>query len=843
MLIIFRAILLSWLCLVASITQAGASTISFAESSNSNAVLIEGDDADLLTPSVPNSHGVSVIRLSELNLQRPLRIINLTDDARVAAKLIIIEVSKLSLNSSIEIMGERADLLIFNKSSNSVTTCSGCALVNVGRATLASANVGYDANKWPATISPISSSSISINNLSAKGIGALELVASKIVLNGETNTQLKANYSGDGSFLLDTAGRYVVGSGSVNLYAGFNFHYKNLDLSTTTSSATYGIEVRGNIKTLAAKLVSTTPVYISGSIDTTSDIASATSYQGSIALIEESIKVTTLRTGSSLIVNGKLYSDNNIQLASAGQLIVNGQVTADSFDGIAATKFANSGRISASVANTAAESVDNNGLLNGKIVSVSAEGALLNRFGGKILGETISLTSASGSIRNGSQYPFKPANDFSLLLTPDSQDDIDVSSIRVNDISLSGATKVGDLSAQIIGNIVSLKAKVNVENINPYFEYTLDPEAWRSGIAFNTQTADRVQLIADTQLDIHADAYVLNSSAIMGVNEPAGNFRIVSGNLANERYTTEAVIQPFEREETNSTSVTTKTGHESLLVAFSPPGIIYSFAPVGVQFNTLSGVFINNTSYFEVLSSATFIAVDPSKPSEVLPGKITSIGLALQDKYEGSSTIVIRSDKGCSNNYSYDPSSPLSPEGQSRLYYSTCGSWASNSAVDLNGDTDNQMKGTLFSVQKNLSGKKTDFHGTNHEMIKIIDDEIIAAKIAENIWSKSKTKSGYNNQGKYYSIDYVIESTSKLNEAGDYLVTTHTPKNIELTEGTVSSPTGQVPAGWVPPEIYSITSQAKTISQKVEDIVVAAYDSVKQVIMDWLIAFDNWWNS
>jgi hypothetical protein len=843
MLIIFRAILLSWLCIVASLTQASVSTISFAETNNSNAVIIEGDDADLLTPSAPNSHGVSVVRLSELSLQRPLRIVNLTDDVRVAAKLIIIEASKLSLNSSIEILGERADLLIFNKSSNSVTTCSGCALVNVGRATLASANVSYDTNKWPATISPISSSSISINNLSAKGIGALELVASKIVLNGETNTQLKANYSSDGSFLLDAAGRYIVGSGNVNLYAGFNFHYKDLDLSTTTSSATYGIEVRGNIKTLAAKLVSTNPVYISGSIDTTSDIASATSYQGSIALIKESIKVTTLRTGSSLIVNGKLYSDNNIQLASSGQLIVNGQVTADSFDGIAATKFANRGRISASVTNTAAESVENNGLLNGRVVSVSAEDALLNRFGGKVLGETISLTSALGSIRNGSQYPFKPANDFSLLLAPDAQDDIDVSSIRVNDISLSGATKVSDLSAQIIGNIVSLKAKVNVENINPYFEYTLDPEAWRSGIAFNTQSADRVQLIADTQLDIHADAYVLNSSAIMGVNEPAGNFRIVSGNLANERYTTEAVIQPFEREETNSTSVTTKTGHESLLVAFSPPGIIYSFAPMGVQFNSSNGAFINNTSYFEILNSATFISINPSKPSEILPGKITSIGLALQDKYEGSSTIVIRSDKGCSNNYSYDPSSPISSEGQSRLYYSTCGSWASNSAVDLNGDTDNQMKGTLFSVQKNLSGKKTDFHGANHEMIKIVDDEIVAAKIAENTWSESKTKSGYNSQGEYYSIDYVIESTSKLNEAGDYLVTTHTLKNIELTEGAVSSPTGPVPTGWVPPEIYNITNQAKTISQKVEDIVVAAYDSVKQVIMDWLIAFDNWWNS
>lgn len=837
--------LLLWATLLASITNASTSTITFAEANKSNAVLVASEEnADLLIPAAPNAAGVTVVRLTTLTLNRPLRIVNLTDDTRQAAKLIVIESTRTTLNSSIEIVGERADLLIFNRASSTSITCTQCSLINISRATLASASIAYDTNKWPTNLTLTSGSLISINNMEARGIGALELISPRVIMNGEINTQLKANMSSDGSFLLDDAGRFIVGTGNINVYAGFNFNYKGLDIRPTTQSSTFGIEARGTIKTLAAKLVSTNPINVSGQIDTTSDIASGTSYNGSVALIEESIKVATLRDGKNLLINGKLYTDNKIQLGSAGELIINGEISAASFEASVETKFTNRGTLNAKYTSAAAGNLENNGLINGQTVLLFTESALVNRFGGKILGSDIGLTSEFGYIRNGSQYPFKAANDFSLELTADSHDDIDVSSMAINGIAYQGATKVADLSAHIIGNRVTLDAALNVENINPYFEYTLDPEAWRSGIIFNSQAADRVQLIADSQLDIHARRYVINSSAIMGVNDPNGHFYIVAPNVANERYTTEAIIKSFDREETTSTSIINKTGYESLLVVFSPPGIMYSFAPLGFHFTTLNGGFINNTSYFEVLNNADFVASAraDSPPSELITGKVTSIGVALQDKFEGSSTVVTHSSKGCTEKYSYNYDDHSSPEGQGRMYYSTCGSWASNSTVDLNGETEDQMRGTLFSVKGNLNGKNSEFFGTNHQLITDTDNDFLAAEMARNTWTQDKYSSGFNNQGGAYSITYQIKSTSKISDDGEYIVTTHSTPILGST-GTFSSPTGYVSGGWTPPEISRVTSQGKTIYQKVEDFLVAQYDAMKTTVLDWLAAFDSWWNS
>lgn len=831
MLIIKRLVLVLGL-MFSSLSYSQLSILT-KDAGQDSVILVSGQASDILTPAAPNSSGMSVMRFTNFDVKRPLNIINVTDSARVAAKLIVIETSLLNLRSSVEIVGEKADVLFINKSNSAATLCSSCSLKNISRATIAAGSVVY-AGGWPGQITLTSGSSININNLNAAGVGAVELIAPYVVLNGTTNTQLRAAYGNDGSYLLSDSGALAVGYGNVDVYAGFNYQYSTLDLTATSASRSYGVVVNGIIKTQAAKILSTNPINMAGIVDTTSDMASSVSYRGTLTLVEESIKIATLVNGKGLYLNGKLFSDKSIQVSSAGELINSGIITADSLEGNAKLRFTNRGQLNIKTIKISAESMENNAWINGRNVILVAQGALLNRFGGKISGASVELVSTAGYIRNGSQYPFKPANDSFTLLTADSEMDIGLSTFSINGVPFQGATKVADLSAQIIGDKVALKAEQNIENINPYFEYTLDPEKWRSGVVFNYQKADQVQLIADTQLDISAGTYIVNSSAIMGVNDPAGRLHIVAPNVANERYTTEAVIQPFTRSVPTSNGSSTTTGFESLLVVFSPPGIMYSFAPVEFKFSSASGGFINNTSYFEVLNKADFVAVNGT---QVVPGKVTSIGLALQDKLVGSSSVVVTSDKGCTNKFVYNsgPNTP-SAEAQGRAYYASCGSWGANSNIDLSGQTTEQMRGTLFSVKGNLNGISTSVDGKNHRMIEDMDKDFLAAEIARNTWSQAKENKGSNNNGNYV-VYYTLNSTSKLSADGKSIITSVIAGVTNVT-GTLSAGNQGPPA-----EIQKVISENKTIIQKVEEFLIAQYQAMKTTIINALAAFDSWWNS
>ncbi len=842
MIFLTRCILLLSILLVSLIGAAQASTLTKAIDQPS-VILINGATADLLTPAAPNSAGVTKIQFTSFVINRPLQIVNTTDTVRSAAKLIVIEATSVSISSSIEILGEKADLLIINKSNSLSSSCVACSVANVGRLTLAAGTLAYDGNAWPNKVTLTTSSNININSLSAKGVGAVELIAPRVILNGTTSTQLKAAYSNDGSYLLSDSGGLKVGYGSVTVLAGFDFNYKTLDVYLSGQTNTYGIEQAGTLSSLAVKFVSNSPIKISGTIDTTSDIASSTTYNGQLAIVEESIKVSTLNTSKNIYQNGKLYSDAIVQVASSGELINNGTISSNAFDGTAGGKLTNVGAVNSKTIQIAAGSIENNGLLNGRQVFVGADQYIENRFGGRILGYKVALTSDHSYVRNGSLYPFKPKNDFSVVASADTPTDIGLSTMAFSGVSFQGATKVSNLSALIVGDIVSINAATNVENINPYFEYTLDPEAWRSGIVFNPTKADRVQLVADTALDIHSGTYVVNSSAIMGVNDPAGHFYVISPNVANERYTTEVIIEPFHRTEPTSTGQTTLNGYESLLVVFSPPGVMYSFAPLGFEFSTTNGGFINNTSYFEVLNDAKFVA--KNSDSESVAGKVTSIGLALQEKYQNSSTIVTKSTKGCTSPFTYYGSGQ-DAEAQGRLYYDTCGTWGNSSSVDLSGQTEEQMKGTLFSVKGDLNGETTGLYGTNHNVIGELDDKLISDYTATNTWSKDEHKSGSG-----YFIDYTMVSETELSDDGKYLNTVIAPTTIDAQRTITSSPGcdgGDCKQDIVEKAINDATNQiydseSKSWSTNVEEFLAAQYKAIKDALMALIAAFDSWWNS
>ena len=177
----------------------------------------------------------------------------------------------------------------------------------------------------------------------------------------------------------------------------------------------------------------------------------------------------------------------------------------------------------------AASALDNNGKMMGRTLQIATKQELQNRFGGKLLADDIQLSSQYGAVRNGSQYPFKPKDDLPLVLRPDSPTDIHFGTI--NGIPFTGATKVSDLSAAILGKTITITAASNVENINPYIEYTLDTKTWANGVTFNQDKASQVQLVADNTLKIGSTSFVLNSSAVMGSRAIDSMKATVRGNI------------------------------------------------------------------------------------------------------------------------------------------------------------------------------------------------------------------------------------------------------------------------------------------------------------------------
>ncbi len=644
---------------------------------------ISGLDTDVMVTVTPNIAQISYSKLSSFSVDRPLKIMNTSDAHGIAngkvAKLIVINADYINLLSSIELVGETADLLLISSNQNYSINCASCSFTNFGRVTIALATPTLDTNNNPGILNLLSAGTLTVNNLSTSVVASLELIAKSVSVNGKINTQLRASYTSDGSYQINPNGSLIVGAGGVNIFAGFNIDYATLTLKKPVAGASLVLPSTCAITTQAVHIASAAPLILSGIINTTSDAVSTANYRSRVAAIEESIEIYALNDNTDISLNGTLSSDNIIDIQGAGNININGNIKTKTLKMIAGNKIVQRGTSEFISAVIAASALDNNGKMMGRTLQIATKQELQNRFGGKLLADDIQLSSQYGAVRNGSQYPFKPKDDLPLVLRPDSPTDIHFGTI--NGIPFTGATKVSDLSAAILGKTITITAASNVENINPYIEYTLDTKTWANGVTFNQDKASQVQLVADNTLKIGSTSFVLNSSAVMGVNNPEGKFIISAPYITNERYNTQAVVQPFES--TPAGSNITTTGTESALMVFSPPGIIYSFSPLSFYFTIKTGGFINNTAYFEVLNNATFTSNRTANEPET--SKVTSIGLALQQQLNGQTitkTWTLRECQAAAGN----------DEGKSRACTYNL---ATPTYTSLSGAIQESMRGTL----------------------------------------------------------------------------------------------------------------------------------------------------
>jgi len=859
------ACLLVSLCAAFSATNIAASTIVLSSTGNNDAKLIASAESnlDMLIPSLANSVGNSYTTLTTLNIDRPLKIINAADTHGTtngkAAKLIILDATSVNLRSSIEIVGETADLLILGGKNGSGFYCTNCSFTNIGRATLAIATPSFNSSYDPGILTPINANSwLVVSGLSNDRVASMELIGNYVSLSGLINTQERGSQSSDGSYQRNSSGSLIIGAGGFNIFSGFAVSYSNLQLGVRQTSSNLVISSSTQITSQAVHISTAKAFSTTATISTKSDVASAVNYRGNLSAVEESIKIYSFADSGSLIIGGTLYSDNLIDVRSSSDLIFNGNIQAAGLIGVASGKLIqNSMGVMSLPGNAArwivsrgkpqddyivsnascspndqpadttkaavcisaffsANNIENNGTIKGKSVVMASTQELQNRYGGKIFADNIQLSSQYSFIRNGSKYPFKPASDLPQIFDPIDPTKIPLGTITIDGAPFlaaeNGASKV-DSTALILGKNIKIVASGNIENVNPYVEVTTDPAAWVNGVVFSPLKSARVQILADNNLLIGSGNYLLNSSAYMGVSNQGGQFYASAPSIANQRYTTQAAITEFK----DTANAVTNEGIRSALMVYSPPGVIYSFSPLTFILAT-GGSFVNNTSYFEVLSDANF--------NDVNPQRIINIGLNVQSVVN---TSVNSNYVYCMSQIKTTGTGAGTSEAEGRRIYDEqqkCNALYGGTTV-APGTKVEAEQGTLFSVKGNVNGEKADLFVTNHNVMTEMKNQVISEYILAH--SGTNAAFGYTsgsiptNNTTGGSFNYDWRNNMRLSADGTYFVTerivTRSSCTSTQTDCLQSFKQGNAVSGY-------------TTTEKVVDALKRIFDQMKTFLIE-----------
>lgn len=586
-------------------------------------------DAIRVTPA--NSHGISVNTFSSFSVTgKKLTLIHggLQEDGYTPAKLIVIKSDSISVQHEIELLGEPADILFVDTSSavSNKISCVSCKFTNFGRVTLAAATTGFTISSGMSSIGNLSTFSggiVEANNLDAVGIQSLELIGESVTTGGNINTNMRANIDSNGGYTLSPAGKHVVASGGINIYSGTTaVTYEGLSVSARSGAhAGSALDLDGQYSAATVSIISTRPVRIKNTakISTFSDIVATSVHQGNLIVPVEGVFVQTNRAGySGITIDGQIQSDNKVQLVSPDDITLNkkiqgGEIFLVSGGGVRLTS---QGAIESGVLTVGANWFSNQGYISANTVEVETTKTLYNHFGGKISGNAVKLVSLEGGVINGSRTnkEYSPVDLAALALSSQLTAD-DRYGVYRQVMSESGTAR-SNIAASIAGNTIDIKA-VRFENINPYHLTKPTGDIWSNGIDLDVSTSRRVSVQAEQSLRIKAPQYILNSSAVMGLNQ-AGDFSINTLLLMNQRYRIEAELAVFSRQTYQEDGVegysggagTTESGIETYLTAYSPPGITYSFGGFkfsdGHENNLVRAEFINQFSFLEVSADAHF---------------------------------------------------------------------------------------------------------------------------------------------------------------------------------------------------------------------------------------------
>lgn len=621
-------VLLFFIVLISS-ADVWASTFAIAGTGSSIKILKDADtDADYMEVNPANSSGISVNQFSDFIVSgKNLRLLHggYQGANYNPAKLIVIAASRISIAAQVELIGQGADILFIdtNSSVSPVISCTSCGFANFGRVTLAAATSATAVSSGMSSLGKLttfSGGSVQINSMNAAGIQSLELIAEKVTTAGEVNTHLRGDPDPNGGFKISPSGNKIIASAGINLYAGSTaVIYETLEVTNNSGSAYSGVcELGGTLKAAMINVVATCPLKLnSGAVfSTLSDIIATTEYRGQLTGIQEGIYLQTNKAGAGITLEGKLLTDNVVQLVAVGGISLSQEIKAYSTSLFAkgGISINSSGLIASDIVGIGAEWFSNQGSIQSETLEVETAYTIYNHFGGKMRSRSIKLVSESGAVVNGSRTnkANMPVNLPPLAL---SSQLVETNKYGVyQQVSGETGTVKTNLSATIAANSIQIKAK-RFENINPYGLVKPDNVSWESGVDLNVASSRRVYLLAETKLQIDAPEYVLNSSAIMGLNQ-TGSLDVNTRLLMNQRYRVEAQLGVLSRISYSSaggvpsSNATNVAVIQTYLTAYSSPGILFSFGELmfsdGEQNNPVASEFVNQFSFLEVLADANF---------------------------------------------------------------------------------------------------------------------------------------------------------------------------------------------------------------------------------------------
>jgi hypothetical protein len=731
------------------------------EAANQNLRLVNMNLADALVVNPANSNRISYNKFDTLLLNRPLKIINRSDmhDNGIVPQLIVLDADQIDLNSSIEIVGEPADLLIINAAGSNAIRCKNCGFVNVERAALAVATPDSPFSSEMTQVGQLQTRTegvIDIDNLQASGAVSLEIIADKVIAKGHVNTQQYARQSTEVNprnnmvepvldfITIPDVDAVVVGSGGVSLLQGnLAVSYETLELGNTVAG-TGVMDLQATISSGSINIFATDVIQLSGNLSTRSSHRAAQIYRGQLRAQEEKIQLKTIARAAaapSLRIHGRVLSDADVyMIGHSGEIKSDGGIHAAVVKVELIDQLLNQGYIHSYVRATlenpasdlvgiviGAGTVDNRGeiqsMFNNAVgessetfpdgeITIASVNDIYNRFGGLIKARKVNVVSEKGKIRNGSLYAF----DGTAVGGKESTTAIEIAPHETSRLSthtsLTFSTSepaVNNVTAVIIGDEITLNAAQSVENINPYTEPYTSEAVEISAVTIEAENrANDVQIEALKKLSIASGTYVLNSSAKLGVSESqSGNLlSIKAPAIRNERYYSRMIMESFSDHEkvqgqSNVEINNWARGVQSRYGFYSPPGYIYSFAKAEFDFGATGDGLLNNISYVDLYGDLSVFG----------QGKITTRGISLEKlAYESGSTKIVSLSECIYHQGGRTCSVPTStynrtPEGKL-----------------LKQSPDN----TLFAVNGEISAPANVFGARNDQGLTVLRQEVIA---------------------------------------------------------------------------------------------------------------------
>ncbi|QUM89667.1 hypothetical protein HWV03_13080 [Moritella sp. 36] len=531
------------------ITPTWANKVELFES-NKTPVFRTGNDFDTLDIVPADKNGISYNVFKKFKQDgNPINIINnpalnpLLKNTIQAPTVIVLYVKNTSIElGQLNIIGKGAELIIV---SDTDITCLSCDFNNISRLVLTTGTPVFNNDRLTSfnvtqgTINIDSGNDVS--GLMTNGASVIDLIANKINVNAEINTQLFGRKTAQGKIKVDNNGPLSVAVGELQLISGHNIFdlssgaiavqtdsTSNVDSTINVSAPIYAGDLNLESTALHAKLTINAP------LSTIADLTLASTYKTTTVLPLDSI---TLKAFGPIIITDQLKSGNKVNLESTNTISIiqplgfnQKSIETGSLNIAAVGLFSNYGVLQSKDLYIAAGRINNeNALWGTDEVYLAVQTDIDNRFGGMIIGEKIAL-NAKGKVNNGSLKPYRliPGNrngqtfgDLIIGTAPNLPDDPN-GMVR---------ERIDTLAATILGSEIVIQAS-KFSNLNPYV--VTRASYGNKPAELDTVKNNQVIISAETSMTIKAKEEIFNSSGIIEVL--AGSLTVDAPLMKQERY-------------------------------------------------------------------------------------------------------------------------------------------------------------------------------------------------------------------------------------------------------------------------------------------------------------------